>query len=340
MLSIVRRFVALFALLGATSVSAQTYTYSIYVDADNNTATGCSVSLPGGNVTGAESVLTATINAGSPPQVAQMTRSSCAGGSFGAPVGFGTAAVGVGAGGSGTSAIELSGALANIAPGATTIRLYAVASSATGSDVLLTTTGAGSGGPILLALSAPPGQGGTIPAPLIGIPAVLLLITGLLLFGSRAARRRLLKRALIGLAVVSGIAGAAIFNWNGVTALATDPAGDATSGEAAIDLRALFAALGSGNLYFRLDVSGDLSVPVAAPVAAADSYTTPINTALTVPAPGVLGNDTLNAATIGAHTSPAHGTLTLNANGSFTYTPTSGYAGGDSFTYTPPLVSV
>ncbi|HZT54861.1 MAG TPA: hypothetical protein VFA35_01440, partial [Burkholderiaceae bacterium] len=98
MLSIVRRFVALFALLGATSVSAQTYTYSIYVDADNNTATGCSVSLPGGNVTGAESVLTATINAGSPPQVAQMTRSSCAGGSFGAPVGFGTAAVGVGAG--------------------------------------------------------------------------------------------------------------------------------------------------------------------------------------------------------------------------------------------------
>ena len=30
---------------------------------------------------------------------------------------------------------------------------------------------------------------------------------------------------------------------------------------------------------------------------------------------------------------PAHGALTLNANGSFTYTPQSGYQGADSFTY-------
>ena len=32
-------------------------------------------------------------------------------------------------------------------------------------------------------------------------------------------------------------------------------------------------------------------------------------------------------------TGPAHGTLTLNANGSFTYTPTANYNGADSFTY-------
>src|SRR5207249_9273472 len=31
--------------------------------------------------------------------------------------------------------------------------------------------------------------------------------------------------------------------------------------------------------------------------------------------------------------SPAHGSLTLNANGSFTYTPAANYNGGDSFTY-------
>ena len=30
---------------------------------------------------------------------------------------------------------------------------------------------------------------------------------------------------------------------------------------------------------------------------------------------------------------PSHGTLTLNTDGSFTYTPTAGFSGTDSFTY-------
>ena len=73
-----------------------------------------------------------------------------------------------------------------------------------------------------------------------------------------------------------------------------------------------------------------------APVAANDSYSTPQDTALNVSAPGVLANDSdpdgdaLTAVLVG---NPSHGTLTLNANGSFVYTPTSGYYGADSFTY-------
>ena len=53
-------------------------------------------------------------------------------------------------------------------------------------------------------------------------------------------------------------------------------------------------------------------------------------------AAGVLANDTdadRDPLTAVVATRPAHGTLTLNANGSFTYTPAAGYVGTDSFTY-------
>ena len=73
-----------------------------------------------------------------------------------------------------------------------------------------------------------------------------------------------------------------------------------------------------------------------APVAVADAYYTPLNTAKVVAAPGVLGNDTdansdpLTAVLV---TNVSHGVLALAANGGFTYTPTNGYNGPDSFTY-------
>ena len=72
------------------------------------------------------------------------------------------------------------------------------------------------------------------------------------------------------------------------------------------------------------------------PAGAADAYTTAEDTVLTVPAPGVLGNDSdpdgdpLTAVLV---TGPSHGSLTLNANGSFSYTPAADFAGSDSFSY-------
>ncbi len=75
-----------------------------------------------------------------------------------------------------------------------------------------------------------------------------------------------------------------------------------------------------------------------APMAVNDAYTTVANATLTVPAAtGVLANDTLGtpAATITTSTQPTHGSVMLNtSDGSFVYTPTSGYVGTDSFTYT------
>lgn len=73
-----------------------------------------------------------------------------------------------------------------------------------------------------------------------------------------------------------------------------------------------------------------------APVTANDAYTANEDTALTIPAAGVLGNDTdpeTNALTAILITGPANGTLTLNADGSFTYTPVANFNGADSFTY-------
>jgi hypothetical protein len=74
------------------------------------------------------------------------------------------------------------------------------------------------------------------------------------------------------------------------------------------------------------------------PVALAESFTTSEDDTLVIAAPGVLGNDSDadgDALTAVLVSGPAHGTLTLNANGSFTYTPTANYNGADSFTYKP-----
>lgn len=74
------------------------------------------------------------------------------------------------------------------------------------------------------------------------------------------------------------------------------------------------------------------------PVTAADSYSTLEDTTLTVTDPtlGVLGNDVDFAAlpfTATLDTGPTNGTLNLNIDGTFTYTPAANFNGVDSFTY-------
>ena len=73
-----------------------------------------------------------------------------------------------------------------------------------------------------------------------------------------------------------------------------------------------------------------------APVASGDQFSSSANETLSVPSPGILANDgdadgdALNAVLL---TGPAHGTIDLNADGSFSYTPTADFVGSDSFTY-------
>jgi VCBS repeat-containing protein len=73
-----------------------------------------------------------------------------------------------------------------------------------------------------------------------------------------------------------------------------------------------------------------------APVVVNDAYSTSEDLTLNVVAPGVLGNDTdaQNDALAAILVSgPLHGLLTLNSNGSFSYSPVADYDGADSFTY-------
>src|SRR5262245_34756165 len=79
-----------------------------------------------------------------------------------------------------------------------------------------------------------------------------------------------------------------------------------------------------------------------APFAGNDSFVTAANTALVIAAPGVLANDFdvdspripgLLPLTAVLASGPANGSLALNSDGSFTYSPSAGFIGLDSFTY-------
>jgi large repetitive protein len=78
-----------------------------------------------------------------------------------------------------------------------------------------------------------------------------------------------------------------------------------------------------------------------APTADNDSYGVDEDGTLNVGAPGILGDDTdvddllgpVVALTAAVVNGPNHGTLTLNGNGWFTYTPDADYNGSDTFTY-------
>jgi uncharacterized delta-60 repeat protein len=96
------------------------------------------------------------------------------------------------------------------------------------------------------------------------------------------------------------------------------------------DGRRLFLSVASGIRMYDLGPSDQLTTR-------ANSYDAMQDTALNVEvAAGVLGNDldpharTLTASLVAG---PSHGTVTLNADGSFVYTPTAGYTGFDSFRY-------
>ena len=74
--------------------------------------------------------------------------------------------------------------------------------------------------------------------------------------------------------------------------------------------------------------------PFDLPVANNDTYAVTSDVPLNQNAAGgVLNNDVGTGLTAILGTGPGDGTLTLNADGSFLYTPNAGFFGNDTFTY-------
>ena len=112
-----------------------------------------------------------------------------------------------------------------------------------------------------------------------------------------------------------------------------DPAGQFAYFGMHFDATPFVTDVGPGRVV-KLAVS---RAPKAALVAGNDAFATPYETPLAVPAPGVLGNDSDtedgDPLTAQEASDPAHGTVALQPDGSFAYTPDAGFFGSDSFTY-------
>ena len=129
---------------------------------------------------------------------------------------------------------------------------------------------------------------------------------------------------------------------DGATTFATVPLGSGGTASAATALATVgqhsITAQYSGDANFGGSTSPALVQVVLdrPPVAANDAYSVNEDTPLSVGAPGVLGNDSDpdgNPITAVKLTDPAHGTVVLNSNGAFSYTPAADYNGSDTFTY-------
>ncbi|HSX60788.1 MAG TPA: Ig-like domain-containing protein, partial [Tahibacter sp.] len=265
--------------------------------------------------------------------VTTVTRSTCAGASFGGTTTIGGGyPVGLNNGVGGADVIELADTIASLQRNNSAgLRLAVVAQSAAGTDEVVTTAG---GGAIILGLPA-------LPIPFLTFPVLLILVGLVAFFGARRARRTAIWRTLSLFFVATGMVVAANFvvdgqvnDWAGVSPLATDPPGDATSGESAIDITAFFGAVEAGRAFLRIDVRDlENNPPTVNPAAATMLEDQPATVTLT-------GTDPEGATiTFSIATPPASGTtsnLTPTGPTSATvlYTPNANFNGSDSFTYT------
>ena len=123
-----------------------------------------------------------------------------------------------------------------------------------------------------------------------------------------------------------------IDEWHSSNASETYTAEIALSGSHSVDVE-YFERGGAAKVIFWWEFLKPVNQP---PTAASDAYETMANEVLIVPAPGVLSNDEDpdgDTLTVSLSETPANGSVTLDADGSFVYLPDPDFAGEDLFTY-------
>jgi len=331
--------VLLFVLIGP--VAAQSLDYHVYLDSDRRADTGCTVNAGGQTFLGAEYRLTATVT-GNPPRVTARTLSTCAATVFGAPATLGAnhavgLNIGLPAGVAGLAdVVEVSLDRDQMASPASLMRIGFASASISGStDVLFTANGQVGGPPMLV--------GAPAIVPTFGVFGGFLLAVVLLVLARRALNRhrRWAQAMFVAALVTAGVAAYAavttddgqIGDWAGFSPVGADPLNDPVPNLAGTDLVGAYASDLDRRLSFRIDV---VDAENRAPIAVADAYTVLEDMTLTIAAPGVLSNDSDpdgNPITAQLVTGPTRGTVALQPDGSFVYTPNPGANGTDTFTY-------
>jgi YVTN family beta-propeller protein len=254
---------SLCAMISAAPTTAATFGH--LVDIDNNPATGC----PAGAFLGAEFDLVATVDVTvDPPQVTALDLQVCSGGVFVAlpgpsPLTEFTPPWPAGSDG-GLDALEAYLPIAGLAgnpPASTTVRLGFYSGSRNApDDVLFTTDGLPSGGPILVGL-------GAVAIPTLDGAGAVALLGALAAAGTLLLRRRRSSTAIALLLTMAALAGGAtalsphapdgsLLDWSGHTAAANDvfPPPDAPINA---EIRRAFATVENGTLFTRLDVDAN-----------------------------------------------------------------------------------
>lgn len=326
------QFIILFlTVLTAFDSQAQNRFYHVYVDTDNNTATGCDVNLPAFStaINGAEGRISITTDSSQPPAITSTLYHNCSGLVFDAGTAINPAALGLNAGLNGEDVFEVGLNRATMNAGASrAVVIYYATESNTASDIVLSNV---DGNPIILGM--------TLPVPAIGLMAIVILLVLFLIIANRHLNQKI--TLMVVLMVIATSAWAVVIvvdgqtaDWSTVNPANTDPVNDTSSPGSYADLTNVFFTSHNDDVYFRMDV---VDVENQAPVANNSSGSTLEDNAVTLT---VSGSDAeSDPLTFAVNSPPSNGTLSAftvinSTTSTVVYTPNADFNGNDSFTFT------